>query len=134
MNKILQYICNARLNKANRARKTNVMRALTAEGSPLYNRPYIEDGRFHWGLEKPVDIDMFFPEFPLAVVIGKTEYGRYTGVCVSRSLWEESMESCGFILDACRRANIPTLFIGPEDPADIYSLRIALKEKIRAAG
>lgn len=112
------------------ARKERVLASLRDPISPLNGRPYIRGGTYNWNVEGLVDLDFFFPNFPIAVKVAPRTHGPYSGVMtftVSRSLWEVACADDAFVIDVCNRAGIPLLFVGPDDPIDPYSITIALR-------
>lgn len=111
-------------------RRCEVLESLLAETSPLANKPYIQDGTYQWYVEGPVELDFFFPEYPLAVKITGPCYGRYCNVeefAPSRRFWEASVASDSFVIDVCQRAEVPLLLITPDDPVDVFSISLRLR-------
>ena len=111
-------------------RKSDVITSLTDQASPLYNKPYVEGGTYHWMVEEPIHLDFFFPEYQLAVKVTGREYGRYDYVedyVPSRKFWEARTKEESFVQDVCQRGEIPLILITPDDPVDVYSLVVRLR-------
>jgi hypothetical protein len=130
----LNFIARVREERWRRLRIKEVIESLRSEVSPLFSRPYIEGGRYHWkdgndtSAEVIVDLDFVWPDYPLAVKVApriNTAYDK--SYSVSRKFWEEVVELEAHTVDVCRRCNMPLLAIGPNDPITPY----ALLERVR---
>lgn len=145
---ILQYFQNRKQNKVRRTnrawldeRRQDVLESITDEVNPLSSKPYVTGGSYQWYVERPVELDFFFPEVtldhkhytPLAIKITGPHYRPYDQVgeyTVGRKFWEAETEADSFIVDVCQRAEIPLLLITPNDPIDPYSLAIKVRSLI----
>jgi hypothetical protein len=109
-----------------------VRRALVEDGEgKCKDEPHILNGTFYWkNMPSSVEIDIFFPNKPLAIVIADRGYKRFgeSSTVISRRVWKNQVAHTSFNVRACRLAKIPVVFISPDDPIDPNSLALAVDE------
>jgi len=108
-------------------RLEQVRQTLTCPDGPLSEYPYIEHGTYHWqNVKESVALDLVFHELPLAIIVTKRFYGKYTPFTSSKKTWEAYMKQESRNIHYCKLANFPLLVIQPNDPINQYSLSLAI--------
>ena len=141
LNKLYTCILNWRHHKVEQAnsvwlkeRHADVLFSLMSEASPAKDKPFAENGLWHWCVESPIGLDFFFPESQLAVKITGRHFGHYDEVeqyTKSRGFWEAEVAADSYIVDVCDRAGVRTLLIAPNDPIDQFSLAVQIRKLLR---
>lgn len=114
-----------------KSREYRVFKVFTEE---LYKgQPCIVCGRYYpWLLSpkgEPLELDLFFPEIPLAVEIqGKQHYEPSKIFFKKREDWKYYLECDKIKVEACKAYKLPLLVVGPDDPIDAESLNLRVKE------
>lgn len=113
-------------------RVLEIKRALVEDMDAKYmGEPHILAGIYFWkNIPNSIDIDIFFPNKPLAVIVADRSYSRYseTSTVINRKCWKSAMEHTSFNVRACHLARIPVIFVAPDDPIDPSSLALAADE------
>jgi hypothetical protein len=97
------------------------------------DEPHILAGKYYWkNMPRVVNIDIFFPNKPLAIIVADQDYLRYTetSTIINRRVWKNKVSHTSFNVRACRLAKIPVVFIAPDDPIDPNSLALAIDEAL----